>query len=189
MAADPFKALDNALKVDYNTLPRIMVTNGNVQNKENKKLMGDTVGFEIISIQKHWVLSPGGETKDEESLEFVRYSDDGKVSRDGEDMADCLEAAKEAGYAKAAIKERCILVGCLFDSGKLKEMANELVQIDLAPNSKKNFEQYRITTAFKVGKGLMDPELANRVQIEAVVQSKNGNDWTEASFRSYPTGE
>lgn len=182
--ADPFKALENAIHVDYNTLDRIMVTNGNVQNKETKGLMGDSCVLELISIQKHWVMSPGGLKEDEESLEFLKYSDDGKTVRDsGEPLVQYRDAAVAAGYKDARIVERLILVGMLVDAGKLQStMEGALVQLDLAPRSKANFEKHRIGAAFRIGRGLQPREGAERVRITCDVQSKGTNNWTDALF-------
>lgn len=184
--SDPFKPLENAIHVDYNTLDRIMVTNGNVQNKETKKLMGDSCVLELISIQKHWVMSPGGDKEDEESLEFLKYSDDGIHVRDtGELLTATRDAAIAAGYTKARIIERLILVGMIVDAGKLQaEMEGSLVQMDLAPRSKANFEKHRISTAFRIGRGLQKAEGAEKVRITCDVQSKGSNNWTDALFSS-----
>lgn len=183
-AADPFKKLENAIKVDYNTLDRIMVNNGNVINKETKGLMGDTCVLELISIQKNFVMSPGGEKDDEEALEFLKYSDDGVHCRDtGELLATYQQAAIKGGYPKARIVERLILVGMVEDAGKLSDSMNgNLVQLDLAPRSKANFEKHRISVAFRIGKGLQKPEGAERVKITCDVQNKGSNTWTDALF-------
>ena len=182
--ADPFKKLENAIKVDYNTLDRIMVTNGNVQNKETKGLMGDTCVLELISIQKHWVMSPGGLKDDEESLEFLKYSDDGINVRDGGGLLTTYrDAALTAGYKDARIVERLILVGMLVDAGKLQaSMEGSLVQMDLAPRSKANFEKHRISAAFRIGRGSQKAEGAEQVRINCDVQSKGTNNWTDALF-------
>ncbi len=184
--ADPFTKLENAIHVDYNTLTRIMVTNGNVQNKDTKKLMGESCVLELISIQKHWVMSPGGDSKDEESFEFLKYSDDGKTVRDtGELLTVYRDAAIAAGYDKARIVERLILVGMLVDAGKLSdEMNGELVQLDCAPRSMSNFHRHRISTAFRIGKGLQTAAGAEVVKITCDVQSKGANNWTDAVFSS-----
>lgn len=183
---DPFKPLENALKVDWNTLPRVMATNGGFQNKETQKMMGETIVLEVLSIQEHYVVSPGGDIDDEESRPFLKYSDDGITTREGESVVECVQRAIDAGYAKAARKHRCILVGALVDPGsKAPEMLDSLVQIDLAPNSFKNFSQHRFTTAYKVGKGKLPAEGAATVRLTGLVKTENKMNWTEATFESY----
>ncbi len=183
---DPFTKMENAIKVDYNTLTNIMVTNGNVQNKDTKQLMGDSCVLELISIQKHWVMSPGGESKDKESLEFLKFSDDGVTVRGtGQLMTEAQELAVAAGYKKARINERRILVGMMVDAGKLSATMNgELVQMDLAPRSMANFHRHRVSTTFRIGKGLQTAEGAEVVKIGCDVKSENGNNWTDAIFSS-----
>lgn len=181
--ADPFKALENAIKVDYNTLDRLMVNNGNIINKETKALCGDTVTMELISIQKNFVMSPGGEKDDEDALEFLKYSDDGVYCRDtGEPLVTYQQAAIKAGYLKARITERLILVGMLTKAGKQPEMEGKLYQLDLAPRSKANFEKHRIDVAFRITRGLAAAEGAETVVITADVQTKGTNTWTDALF-------
>lgn len=184
--ANPYTALKNAIRVDYNTLPALMATNGNIQHKKTKKLMGDTIGLELISIQDHWVMSPGGDSNDDESLQYLKYSDDGVLTRDGESMAEAVKAAKDAGYDKAAIKKRLILVGAIFDGGKLPDLVGEVVQIDCAPNTANNFNQHQISTAYKVGKGLATAERALMLKLTAEVKDERKLQWTELSFSIWP---
>ncbi len=188
--ANPFTALENAITVDYNTLTRLMCTNGNYVNKENDAILGDTIGLELISKQKSFVLSPGGDSDDQESLAYVKYSKDGETTDDGESMQECLAIAKQAGYTKAKIAERLILVGCLFDPGKQGGMKNDLVQIDLAPLSKDNFKRHEIAVAFGISRGNLPREGAERLKMTCDLKSNTiGNkkvNWTNANFAHYP---
>lgn len=181
---DPFKSLENALTVEWNTLPRITPTNGNFQNKETQKLMGDKIGLEVLSIQDHYVVSPGGDIEDEEAKPFIKYSDDGIVTREGQPIAEAIAAAKAAGYEKASLKKRMILVAAVTDGGKQPEMSGELVQMDMAPNTVKNFNQFRFSNAYQIGKGLRQAEGSNTLIAEAVVKSEGKKTWTEATFRA-----
>lgn len=188
--ANPFTALVNAIHVDYNTLHRIMVSNGNVMSKElqgKEGQMGETCALELISTQKHWVMAPGGDKDDEESLQYLKYSDDGKSEREtGKPLTEFLDAAIKAGYDKARITERLILVGELIDAGKLNStMKGELVQLDLAPRSVKNFNTFTVNAAFRVAKGRMSADDAVKVRIRCSVQTKGSNNWTDAEFEPY----
>ena len=190
MSKDPLAACEDALRVNYNDLTQIMVTNGNVALKEGKELLGDHVGLEIISFQNQWVCSPGGDTQDDESKEYLKFSDDGVYVKGTDQLlTDAVKLAVAAGYEKAKIAERLILVGALVYPGKDKkgnvidELQDELVQIDLAPRSKAAFKAYRINAAFKVSKGLLDPQAALRVCMSAKVMSKGTMNWTDAEFK------
>lgn len=189
LTADPFKALENALKVDYNTLTQLQVNQGNVLLKESKETLGDYVVLEILSFQAQWVCSPGGDQNDDESKEFLKYSDDGiHVKGSDELLTDALAAAKSAGYNDARIAERQILVGALVFPGKNKKgevhenLRDELIQIDLAPQSKNNFQAFRINAAFKASRNRITAEQARTVKMSTNVVTKGKNTWTNAEF-------
>jgi len=55
---NPLGVLKNALTVDYNTLEQVIATNGNFMLRENDKVLGDQVDFEVLSFQDSWVVSP-----------------------------------------------------------------------------------------------------------------------------------
>lgn len=184
---DPFKGIENAVTVDYNTLMPVMASNGNIIPKEQPTLlMGDKITAEIISIQKHWVMSPGGDQKDPESKKYLRFSDDGiHVRGTAELLTEAQEQAVNAGYEKARIVERRIIVGMFIDAGKQQQLNGELFQMDLAPQSVKHLDRHRLTTAAKIAKGLMTEAQqadALKVTITAQVQNGNGNTWTDAIF-------
>lgn len=184
---NPFKAVENAFPVAFNTLRQINAVQGNFMDKDTGKPLGDVIGLELISTQTHFVLSPGDDS--DESKNFVKYSKDGITSDDGESMLELLRMTKEAGYPDASINERVYLVGCLFNSGKVKELADEMVQIDLPPTSKAQFERHKLGTAFGIGKGKKTAEGQMLLRLECIV--KNGTrgtaklNWTEVSFSQW----
>jgi hypothetical protein len=182
---DPFKALERAFPVTYKTFKRIKATNGNFLDNDTSKPMGDTIGMELISHQKNWVMSPGGDTDDQESLQFLKYSDDGKTTTAGEDLFECLRMAKEAGYDQAKISERVTLVGNLIFAGKLPDMIDQIVQIDLAPTSVDHFLRHRASTAYNLGKGKITAEGQEILKLECTVKTKGKMSWTEVVFSQY----
>lgn len=189
---NPLEALKDRIPVAYGSVKAIMVTNGNVALKDGKELLGPYVGLEILSWQDQWVCSPGGESNDEESLQYLKFSDDGKIEREsGEPLANFVQLAIDAGYEKAKIVHRTILVGGLVYPGKDKkgnlmtELENEVVMIDLAPLSRANFLGYQASAAYKVNKGLITAEQATVVKLSAKVKSKGSNNWTDADFATY----
>lgn len=183
---NPFKEIENVFPVKFNTLTAIMANQGNFIHKDSNKTMGDTIVLELVSSQKHWVLSPGGDTNDDESLPFVKYSDDGITSQDGLDMNECLARTKAAGYDKAKIAERTILVGCLIDPGKVKDLADQMVQIDLPPSSAAHYDRHQLSTAFAISKGKASAEGQTIVKMECTVKTKGKLTWTEVLFSKAP---
>lgn len=177
---DPLKALENAFPVEYDTLRNLLVTNGNVMDKDTSKPLGDIIGLELLSYQSQWVVSPG--VDGDEAKEHVRYSDDGVTTTQGEDCNEYLQSLKSSGFPEAKKSERVVIVGSVFEPGKLKDLKDSLVQINLPPTSKAAFQRYRLDQAFQVGKGKIDAEGAERIKIECSLVTKGKMTWTVATF-------
>jgi hypothetical protein len=189
---NPLEGLKDLIPVTYGSLKSIMVTSGNVVLKDGMETLGTHVGLEILSYQDQWVCSPGGDSNDEKSLPYLKFSDDGKTEREsGEPLADFVQLAKSNGYENAKIVKRLIVVGALVYPGKdkkgnlMSELENEVVMIDLAPGSVGNFMAYQATSMFKTSRGLITPEQARIVRLEAVPKSKKSKNWTDAEFKTY----
>lgn len=181
---DPLKGLENAFRVEYDTLRNLVITNGNVMDKDTNKALGDVIGMELLSFQSQWVVSPG--VDGEEAKEHVRYSDDGKTTSKGEDCNEYLADLKAAGYPDAKISERTVICGSIFEPGKMKDMKDSLVQINLPPTSKAAFQRYRMDQAFKIGKDLIDGAGAERIKLECTLTTRGTNTWTVADFSRWP---
>lgn len=177
---NPLEGLENAFPVEYDTLRNLNINQGNVIDKMTDKVAGSVVGLELLTYQNQWVVSPG--VDGDEAKEHVRYSDDGITATDGTDMKAHLEHLKQSGYNEAKISERLIIAGALFAPGKLTDLEQSLVQINLPPTSKAAFKRYMMDQAYKVGKGLVQAEGANRIKIECTVTKKGDNTWTVADF-------
>jgi hypothetical protein len=185
---NPLEPLKNAFPVEWDTLRNLVITNGNVMDKTTSKALGDTIGLELLSFQDQWVVSPG--VDGDEAKEFVRYSDDGVTTTQGEDMKEYLAHLKASGYEEAKISERMVICGSVFDIGvkgakDLKELQDALVQISLPPTSKATFKRYQMDQAFKIGKGFIEAKGAERVRIECDVVTKGQMSWTVANFSRY----
>jgi hypothetical protein len=186
---NPLELLKNAFPVQFDTLRGLKVTNGNFVDQMTGKVIGDTLGMELLSYQDQWVISPG--VDGDEGKEHVRYSDDGHTTTQGEDCNDYLAKLKKAGFDEAKMSKRTVVAGALFDIGDkgrkvLPELQDSLVQISLAPTSKASFDRYTLDQAFKIGKGFISPDGAQLLKIECAPQSKNGKDWTVANFSRWP---
>jgi hypothetical protein len=188
---NPLEPLKDAFPVEWDTLRNLYITNGNVVDRQTNKALGDSIGMELLSFQDQWVVSPGGDDKDKEkNKEFVRYSNDGKTTTQGEDVDDYLAKLLATGFPDAKKSERSVICGALVDIGvkgkkDLPELANTLVQINLPPTSKAAFKRYQMDQAFKIGKGLIEPEGAQIVRIDCDLVTKGDNTWTVANFSRY----
>lgn len=170
---NPFSDMEKAYEVDYNTLTQVMATNGGFFEKETSVALGDSLVLQLMSYQSNFIISPG--IDGDEAKKLVRYSSDGINTKDGESCSEYIKELKEAGYDKAYMSKRIVLVGALLDAGKAPDMTDSLIQIDLAPTSKTLFDRYVIQSAFNVSKGKTTRENASKLRITAKV-AKNANN-------------
>lgn len=184
---DVLGPLKDALRVDYNTLAQLQVNQGNWLVKEGKKMLGDTIDFELLSFQDNYVISPG--VDGDEALEFVKYSADGITTDDGLDVKEYLTQLRdELGYEKASMKQRTVLVLNLLGSSAngVEAYYDKLYQVDLAPTSKTKFDAHRAQVSFSVTRGKRDPADCTRIRSSCSVVEKGKNSWTVASFDFIP---
>jgi hypothetical protein len=175
MRVDVFNKFHNAEKVDFNTLKRIQAkSSGFVMQDINNDKLGDTLDFELISYQASYVIAPGADGP--EASKAVRYSDDGITTKAGENVVEYLAQVK-LDFPKAKLNRRMVVVLDLLKTPNGPKTAekyceNEPYQMDLAPSSVANFEQYISVANFKVRKGRL---AADKVSfIRAVVSETSG---------------
>lgn len=137
--------------VDFGTFPRITVDLGGFEM--DKEVLGDTIKLELMSWAHRYVITPGSD--DKEANERVKYSNDGVTLSDGSGVTvvDYLNQLKEVhGYDKASKKAYIDLTGLLVAKGEkaVPEDDQVLVQVQLSPQSVKQFNGYRIS------KGIME---------------------------------
>lgn len=170
----------DALPVEYDTLTSIKATNGNFVERESNKVLGDTVVFDLVSFQDSWVVDPGD---DKAPKEDVFYSNDGKVCSDGTPVPEALQLLINKGYDKARVKERCVVVGGIISAAKTADFNEQLVQFDLSPKSKKQFDRFRADLMYKqkIGKVVLGESVAVRATCE--LKTQNSNTYTEAVFK------
>ena len=174
--------LKDAVPVDYNTLPSLQINQGNWLLKEGKKMLGDTVDFELLSYQDQWVIQPGLDGK--EGVELLRFSNDGITTTQGEDCREYLASLLADGYLKAAMKHRTVLVLNLLACNKKgnEALLETLYQVDLPPTSKAAFDAHRIQVDFSVSRGKQPADRAALMESSVRVVEKGSNSWSIASF-------
>lgn len=186
---DPLKAkFKDAVKLDWNTLNRVQANQGNFLNLEkNKEMIGSELVVTMLSFQDNFLVSPGSD--DEEAKEHVRYSDDGKITTKGEPVDAYMEALREAGYLEAKLSPRCTIALAIEDVvGKPGHaLVGELIQIDLPKTSKDSFDRFRLQSAFKASRGMMNDAQKvameqGRMRLSAQVVTQGKNSWTVVNF-------
>lgn len=181
----PIATLKDALHVDYDTFLQIQAVQGNFSDKLADKSLGDKIVLELLSFQSSHILATGEDQNNEAAAKLVKYSDDGSTTKDGRDCKEYINELLDAGYEKAKMSERCILVGSLVDSGKLPELEGQLVQIDLPPTSKKQFDRYHLQCGFDVLKGKYDAKSTATMEMTCTI-AKNGKlSWTVVNFARF----
>lgn len=177
---DVIGSLKNAFTVDWDTMDRVQANNGNFLDKgKNNAALGDTIQMHLMSWQDTWQVTPGEDG--EEALAHVRYSDDGKTTKQGEDIAEYLDKLRQI-YPKAKCDHRCTLVGVLQGSAKDSRLEGEIFQIDLSQTSRKEFDKYRLSTAYKIGKNILSPDAAVLLTMIAEVMTVKSVSWTLVRF-------
>lgn len=180
--ANTFK---NVLRVDWNTLRRLQANNGNFLDLEDgKKALGTEMTIELLSYQDNWQISPG--TDDPNDVQYVRYSDDGITTNQGENVAEYVDAMKKAGYSDCKLGARCTLA-FIVHGGTLDGI---MCQMDLAPTSKTQFDRHRMQVALDHGNNRRDEVDARFMKVKAKPTTGAGNrTWTLATFEyAYPAG-
>lgn len=171
----------DAFKVDWNTLHRIQASNGNFLDVEsNKAAIGTEIVLEPMSFQANFQISPG--TDDDDDIQYVRYSDDGETTTEGENCMDYVAAMKEAGYEQCKMTERLIIAGTLVGGS----LDGKLVQINLPPTSKSQFDRFRMQASIDISKGKKTAEDIARWKLKAVVNTKGKMSWTVVQFDYAP---
>lgn len=189
-----FAPLLNAMPVEYNSFKRLEAKASGfvMQDVDSKISFGDTIVFEVISYQTSFVVSPG--VSGAEAGSMVKYSDDGKFTKDGRSCTEYLAELLQ-DYPNASIKERCVVVIDLLGAPKAAKDVTEYFeaqpyQLDLSPSSRKNFYSYFDVANFSVNKGRLSPDCVQF--LKAIVSEKSGTvkgskiDWQEVAFSAAP---
>ncbi len=177
---DVFAPLRDALRVEYNTLSQVKLTNGNFVERETNVTLGDTVVFDLLSFQDSFTITPND---DKAPIETIKFSDDGITCKDGTSVADHLANLKAEGYSKAGVKQRMVVVGAVLSASKTDKLNGSLVQFDLSPETRVLFERFRAITAYGVKVGKVDPTKGFSVKAVTRLVTKGSNTYTVADFQ------
>lgn len=186
-AAPAFNDFEDALpEVEFGTFPRITADLGGFEM--DKEVIGDTIKLEMMSWNHRYVVTPGSD--DKEASELVRYSNDGVMLADGSGVtvADYLNTLKTVhGYEGASVKNYIDLTGLLVGQGtgatveEISEDEQVVVQVQLSPQSVKQFNGYRITKGvFEARKGV---QTGNVLTLKRERNEYNGKKFAYISFK------
>ena len=172
-----FADIENAFIADFGTLPRLLASNGCVMDGDKKNLGGYVVG-QVLSWNKRWTITPAAKNAPDN---LVKFSMDNQTLDDGSNMpvADYVAELKAQGYPDACSKEYYDVIVNLQEAEKDSELVGGMVQIQMAPQSRKDFDAFRLQTSFRISNGSTDMDAANRVKFSANVISGKTNTWTQ----------
>lgn len=170
----------DAMRVDYNTLEQVIPNQGNFVCRESKKVLGDSIDFELLSFQDSFVVAP---EDDKAPKDIVRYSDDGQICSDGTPVAEHLQWLKSNGYPKARLKQRTVVVAAILKTSKKVDMEGNLVQFDLSPANRTQWTRHTANLAFKVKIGKYTEDQVSKVRATAeLATNPAGQTYTLAKF-------
>ena len=176
-------SLKNAHEVQYDSLTNITATQGRFADRDSNTNMGSEIVFELLSYQDQTVVTPNDNAAPKD---LVRYSADGVTCSDGTPCVQHLADLKELGYTKARINSRYILVGSVNTAEKTDKFDGQLMQIDLSPKSKGQFDRYLIQSAFDLSRGKITGEQAKVLTLTAeVAYNADKKDYTLVKFATY----
>lgn len=177
------KDLKDKFTVQYDSLAQLQASQGQFMDRESGLSLGSELLFELLSYQEQFVVSPND---DKAGKDMVRYSSDGVTCSDGTDVKQHLADLRELGWANARVNSRYIIVGALLAAEKSDKMDGVLVQIDLSPKSRSQFDRYLIQSAFDLAKGKITEAQATVLDVSAEV-AKNTNDkiYTVVKFATH----
>lgn len=166
--------------VDYGTLPRVKADNGGFCDSEGQDL-GKIIKFQVMSFNSRWTVTPGDKAA---PIELLKFSLDGKTMDDGSGVTVSEHLADlKKNWPKARAAEYMELVVNLVEAEHNSALVGNLVQLQLSPSSKKEFENFQLQTSFKMAQGLL-PATAANVVLATAKKATNANkeSWTKFTF-------
>jgi len=177
MKANIISGLQDAFRVEYDSLPAVGASLGTFVCKADETDLGPELKLQLISYQESWVASPNDTKAD---VELVKYADNSKTARDGTDLAAHVEDLKAQGYGKAKINHRVILVGELLEASKDDSMVGDLIMVDLPDSGRRSFNTFTLQASYAVAKGRKSAEEATILTLKAVNdKTKSGEKYTK----------
>ena len=177
MKANIISGLQDAFRVEYDSLPAVGASLGTFVRKADETDLGPELKLQLLSYQESWVASPNDTKAD---VELVKYADNSKTARDGTDLAAHVEDLKAQGYGKAKINHRVILVGELLEASKDDSMVGDLIMVDLPDSGRRSFQTYTLQASYAVAKGRKSAEEATILTLKAVNdKTKSGEKYTK----------
>jgi hypothetical protein len=171
----------NGIDVTYKTFPRLRVDSGHIASAEGKDA-GEFIEIQVVSYGPTWNVAPGSD--DEASKKLVRFSDDGKTIKaagdddewSGKTVEEYKDHLRSLGFENASVKEYTMLYGIALDAEEAGfEHMNEIVALQLAPQSKDKFNSYVMNRGIAARMGRIVETSGHPVVRFTTERAKNAN--------------
>lgn len=177
------KELKDKFTVQYDSLAQLQASQGQFMDRESSMSLGSELLFELLSYQEQFVVTPND---NKATKEVVRYSADGVTCSDGTDVKQHLADLRELGWVNARVNARYIIVGSLLAAEKTDAMDGTLVQIDLSPKSRSQFDRYIIQSFYDLAKGTITEAQSTVLDLTAqVAKNGKGDIYTVVKFATH----
>jgi hypothetical protein len=167
---------------EFGTFPRFSGNQRMLMTQDGKMTLGASAVVQLISYNDWYLISPGERTK--ESTEFVKYSNDGKtINGTGQSVDEYLNYLRTTEGLKDSSKKSYTslwgLVLQLGDGGDCPQLLYKVVEISLAPMSRKSLTEYETNRQISNAQQKTRHEYSAILTITTSVQSKDGNNYTK----------
>jgi len=131
-----YSDLEDGFIAEFGTLPRIIASNGNFLDGDNKPL-GTFITGQVLSWNKRYTITPA-DNKAPDTL--VRFSMDNKVLDDGSGVtvAEYIQELKNNNYPDACSKEYYDVIFNLMSSEQPSAHVNNMVTLQMSVTGKTN---------------------------------------------------
>lgn len=172
-----YSGLENGFVVEFGTLPRLLASNGCIMDGEDNSL-GTWITGQVLSWNKRWTITPGSNDAPDN---LVAFSMDNEVLDDGSGVTVAQYLAElKKDWPNAASKEYLDVIFNLQEAEKESGHVGGMVQLQMSPTSRKDFDAFRLQVSFKVANGLVEIDQTNHIKFGIrVVTNKNKNTWTK----------
>jgi len=121
--------------------------------------VGKSMKIEMISWNIRYMVVPGSQDAEAKSKVKVSY-DNVTLDNDGGSVKDYLASLQAEGYTKATVKTYADIWATMLSNEKDGEIAAEkqqMIQVQLSPESLKQFKRFQIEAGLRASKGIEPP--------------------------------
>lgn len=166
---------------EFGTLPRLKPSQGLIYDNDGVSLGSWIIG-QVLSWNQRFTITTGDNDAPDT---LVRFSLDNSTLDDGSgvSVANYIAELKAAGYPDACSKEYYEVIFNLVKSEQPSPLIGGMVQIQLSPTSRKEFDSFRLQTTFKISNGFLQRSDVELIQMTSTpTVNKQKKQWSKFKF-------